>query len=787
MSFRVTARTVLQLGAELISSDSVAFYELIKNAFDAGSHIVFIDVCVRMDHSAYLSHSNALRDSMAESKFALDDHRRRILADIDPAAPEVDDLIGRIEQARLFPTLSQCLEEANYIQLRDQGHGMSVQDLEEIFLTIGTPHRRRQRSRRIRAVSSDGGDSTTLRPILGEKGLGRLSAMRLGWRLDISTTTKGDKRWNRLQIDWRQFTDDSLLVEDVSISPQYGALKQDLSQSGTRIRIYALVSSWSPDKLRKIAADEFSKLTDPFVPETRYPINIRYNDQPVKIQRFDDILFKYAHASAEAEYTVGEEGPKFSGTVQYRIHNRKTTFVLDKRDLVGITEPSSPDTLASLGPFRVQFYWYNRRILSAIEEIGNQTAVRELVAAWSGGLKVYRDGFRVNPYGNPDDDWLDLDRSALASSGYKVNRRQIIGVVAISSLNNPALIDQTNREGLRDCPEKDVLKHLLKHLFISEFRNYLNTVDEELNRKIPPSFEELEERVESEERKIQQNLNTLFERYPEAKKDYGLVKPIHMAIGQIRSLMAEASNLAEKYNAGRSQLTNLAGIGLMVEIVAHELNRATSHTLRIIADADHIDMDSELASLLQTLGAQMQTLQKRLRILDPLSTAGRQHKERFDLVSWIRYILDTHTAQFTRHDVELDFKVVPESPAPSMHVLMVKGMFVQILENLISNSMYWLKVERSLDALFTPRIQITLDKTRRVLTFTDNGPGIPLARKEQAFQPFFTTKRPGEGYGLGLYVSKEIAHYNGANFMLADDETIHKRKLNTFLLELGDN
>ena len=66
MSFRVTARTVLQLGAELISSDSAAFYELIKNAFDAGSQRVFIDVCVRMDHGAYLSHSNALRSGVAE-------------------------------------------------------------------------------------------------------------------------------------------------------------------------------------------------------------------------------------------------------------------------------------------------------------------------------------------------------------------------------------------------------------------------------------------------------------------------------------------------------------------------------------------------------------------------------------------------------------------------------------------------------------------------------------------------------------------------------------------------
>ena len=779
MSFRVTARTVLQLGAELISSDSVAFYELIKNAFDAGSQRVFIDVCVRMDHGAYLSHSNALRNGVAEPTSSVEAYRRSILDDIDTAAPGADDFIKRIERAQTFPALSRRLEEANFVQIRDRGHGMSAQDLEEIYLTIGTPHRRRQRERR----TKDG----NLRPLLGEKGLGRLSAMRVGWRLHVSTTTEGEKHWNRLRVDWRQFIDDNLMVEDVSISPTKGDVKQDPSTSGTRIRIYALMSAWSPSKLNEIATDEFSKLTDPFVPGSRYPINVRYNDQSVKIERFDDILFEYAHASVEAEYNVGEEGPRFVGTVQYRLQGRENSFMLDRTDLFSIAKPSSPDVLESLGPFSVRFYWYNRRILSAIEGIGDQKAVRELVAAWSGGLKVYRDGFRVNPYGSPDDDWLDIDRTALASSGYKVSRRQIIGVVAISSLNNPTLVDQTNREGLRDCLEKDVLVRLLQHLMITEFRDFLNAVDEEVKPEIPTSFDELEERVENEERKIQQNLKILFERYPEVREDRELVRPINAAIRRIRSLLDHASSLAERYDAGHSQLTNLAGIGLMVEIVAHELNRATSHTLRILADADRSDMDDELDSLLQTLGVQMQTLQRRLRILDPLSTAGRQRRERFDLVSWLRYILEAHSAQFDRHGVEVDLRVVPESSSPTMRVFMVKGMFVQILENLIANSMYWLKVAKRLDPSFTPRIQITLDKSERVLTLIDNGPGIPIERRDQVFQPFFTTKQPGEGHGLGLYVSREIANYNGASLTLTDDQSIHEGKLNTFILELGDD
>ena len=147
MSFRVTARTVLQLGAELISSDSVAFYELIKNAFDAGSQRVFIDVCVRMDHGAYLSHSKALSDAVSESPATLETYRRRILRDIDTSAPGADDLIKRIKQAEtLFAICHVAWRRPTIFR---SGIGVTAclpQDLEEIYLTIGTPHRRRQRA-----------------------------------------------------------------------------------------------------------------------------------------------------------------------------------------------------------------------------------------------------------------------------------------------------------------------------------------------------------------------------------------------------------------------------------------------------------------------------------------------------------------------------------------------------------------------------------------------------------------------------------------------------------------
>ena len=572
------------------------------------------------------------------------------------------------------------------------------------------------------------------------------------------------------------------MVEDIPVSPILGHMKVDSTTTGTRIHISALDNEWSSGKLQDIARGEFSKFTDPFVPQARYPISIRYNDQPVHVPRFDNILFDYAHATLHAQYTVEGAEPRFVGHVNYKAENRETTFALDKRDMQGICALNSPGALLTLGPFSMQLHWYNRRILTAIEGIGNRRAVQRLVNEWSGGLKVYRDGFRVNPFGNPNDDWLDLDRRALASSGYKVNRKQIIGVVQISSMHNPALIDQTNREGFRETPEKVLIIKLLKHLLEVQFRRFLNDVDREVKAQIPATFDDLEERVESEERVIRRNLKRLIEKYPQIGADQQIVSPINDAIRRLKSLMNEASQLAGSYREGHSELTNLAGIGLMVEIVAHELNRATEHTLKVIADTDKQTVNQELGSVLETLGAQMQTLQKRLRILDPLSTSGRQRKETFDLVSWVEQILASHSAQFNRHNVQLGLKVIPA--ATRMRVHMVRGMCVQILENLIANSMYWLKQEKSWRKSFRPTIDVTIDIEAKSLTVTDNGPGIPFERREQVFRPFFTTKPPGEGHGLGLYVSREIAHYNGANLRLSDRTTVNENRLNTFVLDL---
>jgi signal transduction histidine kinase len=341
------------------------------------------------------------------------------------------------------------------------------------------------------------------------------------------------------------------------------------------------------------------------------------------------------------------------------------------------------------------------------------------------------------------------------------------------------LIDQTNREGLRDNLQKGALISILKGL-LSDLRTFVNSVDEEVRQQEALDFEALEQRVEGAQANLEKTLEEFLGRHPRERK---VANAIRTLSDELKEIMSQAKELAQGLDQRQSQLVHLAGIGLMVEVLAHELNRATQFTLSLLADAELDEAPAAFRHTMDTLESQLKTLQKRLRVLDPMSTAGRQHKERFELVSWIKEILASHGGQFERHDIRANLRVLPANA--TLPIRAVKGMVVQVIENLVSNSVYWLKRARIDNPQFKPKIVVTIDAAKRTVLFEDNGPGIEPERKDEIFYPFVTTKPAREGKGLGLYIAREIATYSGGRLYLSERPTAHPRSLNTFVFELG--
>lgn len=798
MVFKVSARTVLELGAELISSDIIAFYELIKNAFDArsltGAEIRFT-IGLRRNTYAQLR-ERALRPmpegkTKAESDARVDERLAELqsafASAIDPAVTveSLPAIAKRIAETKTIPKFLTELDNAyralTSIEISDSGSGMSADELTRYYLTIGTPSRKR-------SVDESIASRSTKAPYLGEKGIGRLSAMRLGEQLRLETARAQDGSVSVLDIDWTRFADLDAMVEDIDVVPARGPRKPDPDWSGTRLVIRDLSEDWTERKLRELAEYDFARLTDPFIdPKKRARIALFWNGTRIAIPWMNRTLIEHAHAAFEGEYSIVDGEPRLRVQMEARNlgfeHPREADVViLSEPDLHGMLSGTSEEVphtaLRSIGPFKFEVYWYNRRYLTGIETIGNQKAVRELQRRWS-GIMLFRDGFRVLPYGDDEDDWLGLDRRALSRPGYVLNKNQFVGHVQISRTANPGLVDQTNREGLRATPEEHVLVEVIGYVIREMLWDFFREVEKRY-KKAPIDVGDVKAQIETLEARAKTAITRVRRLVPKEERD--VVEDLHHAFVEFRDLSTRAQQRIDEVEAEGRQMLQMAGVGLMVEVIAHELARASESALVSIERLRGSELPGEVRAKLETLRAEMKTVSKRLRVLDELSVPGRQRAETFDLVQLLHDLIEGHEAQFARHNITTEF-VGQSSP---VRVRLVKGMVVQILENLVSNAVYWTTLRAQREARYRPRIRIELEASPLRIRFSDNGPGIAAENRDRVFRAFWSLKTKGKRRGLGLFIARENANYLGGDLSLSDGRRDDVGRLREFVLDLPD-
>jgi signal transduction histidine kinase len=113
-------------------------------------------------------------------------------------------------------------------------------------------------------------------------------------------------------------------------------------------------------------------------------------------------------------------------------------------------------------------------------------------------------------------------------------------------------------------------------------------------------------------------------------------------------------------------------------------------------------------------------------------------------------------------------------------------MLIQIVENLVANAVYWLKQQARIEEAFEPMIRFTLDPKRKVLELSDNGPGVSPDRRERIFEAFVTSKPPGQGRGLGLYICRELAVYHDWTLAMSEEVGEYRSgRVNTFVLDFS--
>ena len=645
-----------------------------------------------------------------------------------------------ISETETFEDLLPALDEIdalNSITVSDTGSGMSLEELNSLFLVIGTPSRRRE----IDVALSDGAEEA---PYLGEKGIGRLSAMRLGDQLSVRTARSQDKHYNLIDIDWSAFDDPSKMIEDVDVEPHRGPVKSAPDYSGTYICIRRLNSDWAEKRVERLVIDDFSLLVNPLGKKSGQRIAVFWNGKRVPIKRLESSFISHANALIRGSYRVTSSGPALDLRIELNNigfdHPKEISIETATADVLqgALVGPKAKrrrmnkrdidyTALQSVGPFDFELHWYNRSVLRKGRSTGDYQALRNLLDQWM-GVRLYRDGFRVYPYGSEDDDCLELDKTALQSKGYALNRIQLVGQVEIGRLSNPCLIDQTNREGLRHTPEEAILKETVQFA-VERLRDEMNRITKE-QKDAKPTFVADETRTEELEKRMKKTIRAIGKVVPSEHRE--AVQELELMREEFSRYAAEARERIADMEKDADQMLVMAGVGLMVEVVAHELTRSAEDALDILNGLRRKSVPDEIRRRLEGLRASMNSISKRLRILDPLSVTGRQRKERFKLDELVGEILEAHEAQFDRHNVKPSVHL-PDKP---VQLAAVKGMVVQVLENLISNSIYWMDVEQQRKMSMQKEITIVVEDNPPRVRFSDNGPGISKQYRDRIFDLF---------------------------------------------------
>ncbi|MES2670653.1 MAG: sensor histidine kinase [Pseudomonadota bacterium] len=778
-NFSVAARTLIHLGAELITSDEVALNELIKNAFDAESPRVRIDFHVSLGQTKLDEFLQVARGRPKDIKKA--DFRRsvadalRLFASSGGGDPErARQLRAALKGARMWRDIIAVLESVNAIMIADHGCGMDASTLESVFLQVGTPFRLGTQS-----------SGQLNRKILGNKGIGRLAMMRLG---SNATVTSWTDRSNASKIDfnWREFEDEDSQLEDVSIDIEPAEPRHD-GVSGTVIDISGLQTEWTKRRVdEKFVGGFLRRLQNPFEGMSSgapFPIDVHYNGgNRIPIERMKAVLGEHAQADLELRFApLCGSGTDSAITTILIDHLRgldpqQTTRTCDE---VAHRVEATLDELRQIGPFIARLRWFNRDTLRKQTTLqGTTKEAKAELDVWSGGVAIYRDGFRVGFSGDSSgEDWLAIDSSALKRGGFAVNRIQTVGALEITRQNNPNLIDRSNREGLIDSRSTQLVRDILFNFAIEELRRHItHEATEEKRATLDEVAKSAPETIRTRIAQAEQGIAEIKSQLsPELRK---VLKPVSDHLHYIKGETKRFEEAARQVGERREDILELAGVGTVMSGVLHELTRTTGQTRQLMRKLAK-DESPKTRALLEKLDDEIKAINTRLRQLDPLTPSGRHRKEEFDLSGLLQTILHGYKARFRRHAVHPNFTISGQEGITPFSVNMVRGFVSLALENLITNSIYWL--QRGLKPGSSQReINLELDPVSKTLTIWDNGPGISSADKERVFTAGFTLRPRGQG--LGLFLAAEVAAHHKASLVL--DGADEDGRFRTFVLQL---
>jgi len=631
------------------------------------------------------------------------------------------------------------------LEIADDGIGMSHDIIENVWCVIGTPYRKEN------PYSEKGG---RIRRASGEKGLGRLGAMRLGKQLEIITQQKNEKLWQML-IDWDQAVAASSW-DSIEIDLRSKRGESAFRESGTILRIHKLREDWVGDgksekeKIRELE-EQLKKLVPPFQDKEDFEIWFTgpgMKSKSFKIEPSEFLLYP-------PYYIQGKVDDSGVCNYTYRFANgKREREITSKKQL---TMPKPDMVFASCGPFNFEFKVWDLESESILEldkrfNLGGK--VSEIRKSISGnlfsGISLYRDKILVLPKSESNRDWLGLRPLRISRVGTRIDEKQMHGFVEISAERNVDLIDTSDRERLVENPASTLFrKRILK--IIELLQNEREKDRFEPEHEEPPLKDILDD-IRT------YNIIDQFEKLPEGepKKTY-----IQIAAEEKTKLDKTVDEIEKRFY----YYSKLATLGTIAAFLQHEVGNNASvvdsfiNHMRKLIERDS-GLPSDTKDRLNLAGKAISRLKGLAERFAPLASRRKSTRKKTSTLEHI--ITDCQhfrSVEIKRCRVQL---LIPESKT---EVAVDPGELTAIILNLLDNSLYWLLKHRP----DRPLIKLDIfrkdsDQKRITVRVHDNGPGIEEGEEERIFWPGIT-KKP-EGLGMGLTVASELVAQSGGRMSL---------------------
>lgn len=639
------------------------------------------------------------------------------------------------------------------ITIRDNGTGMDLEVFLNKWMNPATGHKEEQKAKQIRSKRG--------RLPLGEKGVGRFAAQQIGDRFRMITKTKNAESELLVTINWKQFTEAEKNLEDVEISFEERETEHFKKiESGTILEIFDFRNKISENDISKIS-NTLKRMKSPFKGARDFDVVLKFIDCPDEFYKYEDL--EISDVIEKAHYSlIGlvDSNCNLEFEYKFNVPGEKVNHInglIDLRKYMSNKELDVVRTPTACGNFFISLYNYDKSPQWKWLQKSNinKEDIDELC-----GVSVYRDGIRVLPYGEKGDDWLRLDARRVQNPTQKINKDNIIGLIEINQTDNRLLLDKTNREGLIENIAFEQIRNLtLASINVLELER-LNDRPEKI-KKEKKKDEELRDDVINIKKQLSEIANLVSNSNDKQLSTKAqIIESVSIKVDDIEKQYQERQ---EDYDKRNETLFNLAGTGLAAERFTHEFARLIDGANRAYSRLQNqVDMrEPKIKKEMDTIKQTLEVLRNDIKLLGPMFYVRRIAKEK-ELS--IKQIIDS-TINLQQHSLKKE-NITTEITGDNFTVIMREGSCMQVFNNIIDNSIYWLARKSELDQ---KKIKIILDSRNSTVYISDSGPGIPERNKDKIFEPFISTKGE-DGRGLGLYIVKEILEEKKWNIFVVNKE-----------------